>query len=88
MKRIAMALIRFYRKYLSGLKPAPTCRFEPTCSAYAQEAIERYGALRGGWLSIKRLSKCHPLCRKFGYDPVPDLIPKKFKKPLDKRHDR
>ena len=87
MKRFFLLLIRFYRRGISPYTP-PSCKFTPTCSAYAQEAIERYGALRGGWLTFKRHSKCHPLCRKFGYDPVPDLIPKKFKKPLDKRHDR
>ena len=70
MKRVAMALIRFYRKYLSGLKPAPTCRFSPTCSAYALEAIERYGARKGTWLAIKRIARCHPF-HKGGYDPVP-----------------
>ena len=70
MKQIAMALIRFYRKYLSGLKPAPTCRFTPTCSAYALEAITKYGPIKGGWLTLRRLLRCHPWGGS-GYDPVP-----------------
>lgn len=72
MKRVLIALVRFYRRYISPLKP-PCCRYIPTCSEYAIEALEKYGALKGGWLAIKRLSRCHPL--HFGehdfYDPVP-----------------
>lgn len=68
MKRLLLAVIRCYRKYISPLKP-PTCRFYPTCSAYALEAIEKKGALRGGWMAIKRIAKCHPFCDG-GYDPV------------------
>ena len=63
------AAIRFYRKGISPLKP-PVCRFHPTCSAYGQEAIEKYGAARGGWLLVKRLARCQPFC-KGGFDPVP-----------------
>ena len=80
MKRVAMALIRFYRKYLSGLKPAPTCRFEPTCSAYALEAIEKYGAVKGGFLAVRRILRCSPLHRQesIEYDPVPLKVKEAF----------
>ena len=61
-------MIKFYRKYISSLK-SPCCRFSPTCSEYALEAISKYGALKGGFLSIKRVLKCHPF-NKGGYDPV------------------
>lgn len=61
--------IRFYRRYVSPLTP-PSCRFHPTCSAYGEEAVRRYGAARGGWLTLRRLLRCHPFC-KGGYDPVP-----------------
>ncbi len=71
MKFVALALIRFYKRFLSPLLP-PSCRFQPTCSVYTYEAIERYGVIRGGWLGIKRISRCHPL-NPGGYDPVPDL---------------
>jgi hypothetical protein len=64
-----IAAIRFYRKGISPLKP-PVCRFVPTCSQYGLEAVERYGAARGGWLLVKRLARCQPFC-KGGYDPVP-----------------
>ena len=69
MKRMLLALIRGYQRHVSPLKP-PSCRFTPTCSEYAREAIEKYGALKGGWMAIKRLSRCHPL-NPGGYDPVP-----------------
>ena len=69
LARAMIAAIRFYRKGISPLKP-PVCRFHPTCSAYGQEAIEKYGAARGGWLLIKRLARCQPFC-KGGFDPVP-----------------
>lgn len=67
-----MRLIRWYRRTISPTRP-PCCRFIPTCSAYAYEAIETYGALWGGWLALKRLLKCHPLHRQksIEYDPVP-----------------
>ncbi len=69
--RMALFALRFYKTYLSILF-AGSCRFEPTCSRYASEAIERYGVTRGVWLGMKRLLRCHPLSRKFGYDPVPE----------------
>lgn len=70
MKRILLAFIRFYRRRLSPLKAYPTCRFIPTCSEYALEAIEKYGAWKGTYLAVKRLMRCHPL-HPGGYDPVP-----------------
>lgn len=70
MKNGMIAALRFYQRYLSPLKPAPTCRFSPCCSQYAIEAIQRFGALRGGYLTVKRLMRCHPFCAG-GYDPVP-----------------
>ena len=69
MKRALIAIIVFYRKNISGLS-GPKCRYIPTCSAYALEALEKYGALKGTWLSIRRLLRCHPF-GKSGYDPVP-----------------
>jgi uncharacterized protein len=69
--RAALFALRCYKSYLSILF-AGACRFEPTCSQYAYEAIERFGVLRGIWLGIKRLSGCHPFSKKFGYDPVPE----------------
>jgi putative membrane protein insertion efficiency factor len=69
--RAALFALRFYKSYLSILF-AGSCRFEPTCSRYAYEAIERFGVTRGIWLGLKRLLRCHPLSRKFGYDPVPE----------------
>ena len=72
MKRLLLALIRIYQKYVSPAFP-PRCRFIPTCSQYAVEAIEKYGALKGGWLALKRLSKCHPFhfSEHDFFDPVP-----------------
>ena len=69
MKQLLLLLIRFYRRVLSPLKPA-CCRFYPTCSEYALEAIAEYGAIRGGLLSVWRILRCNPFC-KGGYDPVP-----------------
>lgn len=69
MKRILLAMIRGYRSYISPLTGAH-CRFTPTCSRYAMEALEKYGAWKGSWLSIRRILRCNPFCRG-GYDPVP-----------------
>lgn len=69
LKAALLGLISFYRKGISPLTP-PSCRFAPTCSAYAAEAIERFGAIRGGWLAVRRILRCHPLGGK-GHDPVP-----------------
>lgn len=63
-------LIKFYQLCISPLKPAPTCRFTPTCSQYALEAFRKYGPLKGGWLAMKRILRCNPWGGS-GYDPVP-----------------
>ncbi|HCW04078.1 MAG TPA: membrane protein insertion efficiency factor YidD [Clostridium sp.] len=68
MRKMLMAMIRFYRKHISPLKN-PSCRFYPTCSQYALEAIDKYGALKGSFMAVKRILKCHPY-HKGGYDPV------------------
>jgi uncharacterized protein len=68
---MALFALRCYKTYLSVLF-AGTCRFEPTCSQYAYQAIERFGVLRGVWLGTKRLARCHPFSGKFGFDPIPD----------------
>ena len=70
MKRIFLALIRFYQRHISPTRP-PCCRFRPTCSAYAVEAIEKYGALKGGWLAFRRFLRCNPFYKGSFYDPVP-----------------
>ena len=69
MKKIFIGFINFYRNKISPLRK-PCCRFVPTCSAYALEAVEKYGAGKGAWLALKRFLKCHPF-HKGGYDPVP-----------------
>ncbi|HOQ75247.1 MAG TPA: membrane protein insertion efficiency factor YidD [Thermoclostridium sp.] len=69
MRALLIILIKAYRKYISPLKGKPSCRFYPTCSQYALDAVTRYGAIKGSFLSIKRLLKCHPF-HPGGYDPV------------------
>ena len=69
MKKLFLKLIRFYQKHISPRSP-PRCRYYPTCSAYALEAVRKYGALKGGWLALKRVCRCHPF-HEGGYDPVP-----------------
>lgn len=71
MKHLLMGLIRLYQRTLSKVLP-PSCRFTPSCSHYSYEAISRYGALKGGWLALKRIGRCHPF-NPGGFDPVPDL---------------
>ena len=72
MRKLMLAMIRFYRKQISPCR-APCCRFTPTCSQYAMEAIEKYGALKGGWMALRRICCCHPFYhgRRGFYDPVP-----------------
>lgn len=70
MKKILIALIKFYRKCVSPAFP-PCCRYYPTCSAYMLEAVEKFGALKGGYLGLRRIFRCHPF-HEGGYDPVPD----------------
>lgn len=68
-RSIALFLLRFYKRFLSPLLP-PMCRFEPSCSMYTMQAIEKHGLLRGAWLGARRLSRCHPF-NPGGWDPVP-----------------
>ena len=70
MKKFLIFAIKFYQRTLSGLKSAPSCRFIPTCSQYALQAVEKYGAFKGSCLAIRRILKCHPF-HKGGYDPLP-----------------
>jgi putative membrane protein insertion efficiency factor len=69
MKALILFLLKIYRRYISPMKSGPTCRFYPTCSQYALEAVSRYGAFKGSYLAVKRLLKCHPF-HPGGYDPV------------------
>jgi uncharacterized protein len=77
LKKVFLSVIRFYQIVISPLKP-PSCRFYPTCSHYGLEAVERFGAIKGGWLAIKRILKCHPF-HQGGVDPVPEKWPTKKK---------
>ena len=70
MKKFLLFMIRFYRQHISPYTPA-SCRFTPTCSAYAYEAITKYGAGKGTWLAVKRICRCHPFYKGDPYDPVP-----------------
>lgn len=69
MRRLVIALLRAYKKLISPLLP-PMCRFEPTCSVYAMDAVSKYGVLHGAWLTVRRLFRCHPF-HPGGWDPVP-----------------
>ncbi len=70
IRALMLALIRGYQRFISPLFP-PCCRYTPTCSAYAVEAITRYGPWKGGWLALRRLLRCHPFSHHDYYDPVP-----------------
>jgi putative membrane protein insertion efficiency factor len=69
VRKILIALIRAYQILISPLLPRDTCRFYPTCSSYALGAVRKYGGLKGGWMAIRRIAKCHPF-HPGGYDPV------------------
>ena len=69
--KAALLALRIYKVYFSILF-AGSCRFEPTCSVFSYQAIERFGVARGSWLTLKRLLRCHPFSGRFGYDPVPE----------------
>jgi putative membrane protein insertion efficiency factor len=69
MKKLALLFIRFYQNTISRVTP-PSCRFTPTCSHYTYEAIDKHGLAKGGWMGLKRISRCHPW-HPGGYDPVP-----------------
>lgn len=69
MKRVLIALVKFYRSAISPYR-SPCCNYTPTCSQYALEALEKYGALKGGYLAVRRILRCNPF-HKGGYDPVP-----------------
>lgn len=79
MKKLLIALIRFYQTAISSHTP-PTCRFTPTCSSYAIQALERFGACKGSYLAIRRVLRCHPFGGS-GYDPVPEKKPKALRRP-------
>ncbi|MDA9163555.1 membrane protein insertion efficiency factor YidD [Rickettsiaceae bacterium] len=70
MKYLLLGVIWFYQFFLSPWL-GRNCKYDPTCSAYAKEAIERHGAFKGGWLGVKRILRCHTFSKSFGYDPVP-----------------
>lgn len=70
-RRAVIALLRFYKRFISPMLP-PACRFQPTCSEYAAEAVERHGVGRGSWLALRRLLRCHPF-HAGGFDPVPPV---------------
>ena len=77
--RAVLAVIRLYRTAISPALP-PSCRYTPSCSAYAVEAIERFGLLRGGWLALRRLLRCHPF-HAGGHDPVPPVVSSRTSEP-------
>ena len=76
MKRVLLALISFYQKYISPMKRGGTCKYIPTCSEYARQAIEKHGALKGTVLAVWRLLRCNPFSQG-GIDPVPEVWPRK-----------
>lgn len=81
MKQLLLLLIQGYRRLLSPLFP-PTCRFTPTCSQYALTAIDRFGPVKGSWLAMRRITRCHPF-HPGGYDPVPEATAAEVESPQD-----
>ena len=79
MKHVLLFLIRAYQRIFGIFRKNPCCRYSPTCSSYGLEAISRLGAVRGGWLTIKRIARCNPWGG-HGYDPVPETLPKPHKR--------
>jgi len=77
MKRVLLALIRFYQKYISPMKRGGCCKYIPTCSEYAAQAIEKHGALKGSILAVWRILRCNPFSQG-GIDPVPEVWPRKI----------
>ena len=71
LARVILRVIRFYQRGISPLRP-PTCRFIPSCSEYAMRSVERHGTVRGGWLAVRRILRCHPFGGQ-GFDPVPEV---------------
>ncbi len=71
MRRLLISFIRIYQLLISPLLPFNSCRFYPSCSQYAEEAIAKHGVHRGGWYAIKRIVRCHPFHKHAGFDPVP-----------------
>ena len=84
--RVMVRAVRGYQRHLSPLKAAPTCRFTPSCSQYAAEAIERHGAVKGGWLAVWRIARCQPF-NPGGVDPVPEVFPRRRPATPGRAHD-
>lgn len=71
MSTLVIALMRAYKLFFSPILPFNHCRYYPTCSDYAIEAVQKFGTIKGGWLAVKRIGRCHPYSKRELYDPVP-----------------